>query len=196
MAVIPRPKRPTAVIVITAVRAVLAFAIGLALLLTPGKGESALLTFMGLYWLVGGISSLVWARRGPFLRHLALAAGVVGVVTGTLVLAHELLDTRILPLDLILPAFGLVILLTGALHLAGGFMVGELGDRWPTGHLLLGALEIILGLVLVLAPIRRELIDDIATLWAFLAGSLLLFDAYRAHRRWSAAVPAPEPDDT
>jgi uncharacterized membrane protein HdeD (DUF308 family) len=189
----PRPKRPTAVILITAFRAVLAFGIGLALLLTPGGGESALATFMGIYWLASGISSLAWAYRGPFLRRMAFVAGIVGVATGTLVLSHELLGTRIVPPDRVLPAIGTVIVLTGALHLAGGFMVGELGDRWPTGHLLLGAMELVLGVVLMLSPQRLELIDGIATIWAFLAGSLLAFDAYRAHRRWSVTTIAAEP---
>jgi uncharacterized membrane protein HdeD (DUF308 family) len=191
MAVIPRPKRPRFVVVITAVRAVLAFAIGIALLLIPGKGQSALVGFMGIYWLVSGISSLAWARRGPFLQRLALVSGVVGVVTGVLVLLHRVTGNQLVPPDLVLPLLGLVIGLTGVLHLAGGFMVGERGDRWPAGHLLVGALEILLGTLLILEPTRTDLIYDVATIWALLAGVLLAFDAYRAHRRWLTAPVLP-----
>jgi hypothetical protein len=42
-----------------------------------------------------------------------------------------------------------------------------------------------LGAILLFAPVRRELIDEAATVWAFTAGSVLAFDAIRAYRRWS-----------
>ena len=65
-------------------------------------------------------------------------------------------------------------------------MVGERIDRWPAGHLLLGLLEVVLGVILLFAPAWRDLIDTAATVWAFTAGSVLAFDAFRAYRRWSA----------
>jgi len=52
--------------------------------------------------------------------------------------------------------------------------------------ILLGLLEVVLGAVLLFAPVRRDLIDAAATVWAFTAGSVLAFDAVRAYRRWSA----------
>jgi len=92
-----------------------------------------------------------------------------------------------------------VIGLIGVLHLAGGFMVGERLDRWPTGHLLLGLLEILVAGILLVTPTRQGLISLTAAVWAFSAGSVLALDAIRAHRRWSpgrgAAVQASDPSE-
>ena len=180
------PNHPRFVILITALRAVLAFGTGVALLLLPERGESALAGFMGAYFLVSGSFSLAWARRGPMLNRLAFVAGSIGVATGAVVLAYVWVGAQVPPRDQVLILLGVGIGLTGALHIAGGFMVGERIDRWPTGHILLGLLEVVLGAVLLFAPVRRELIDAAATVWAFTAGSVLAFDAVRAWRRWSA----------
>ena len=58
-------------------------------------------------------------------------------------------------------------------------MVGERIDRLPTGHLLLGLLEIVLAATLLVAPMRQGLIGAAAMAWAFTAGSILTFDAVR-----------------
>ena len=65
-------------------------------------------------------------------------------------------------------------------------------DRWPTGHVLLGALEILLAIILLLAPFRRDLIDVTATVWAFTAGSVLALDAVHIRRRLSRTARADQ----
>ncbi len=182
---IGRPKHLRFVVLTTSLRAVLAFAIGIALLLVPDRGEEAVAGFMGAYFLVSGLFSLAWARRGPVLRRLAFGSGCVGVVTGTGVMIYGIAGGQFPPRDQVLMGLGLVIGLTGVLHLVGGFMVGERVDRWPAGHLLLGMLEVVLGVILLFAPGRQEVIEVAATVWAFTAGSVLAFDAIRAYRRWS-----------
>jgi hypothetical protein len=196
----PRPRHPRLVVAVTAGRSALAFGIGVALLLIPERGESAVAGFMGIYFLISGLFSLAWARRGPVLQGVALVAGIIGVATGILVLGFRLAGGTEPPSNQVLVALGLVIGFTGAFHLVGGFMVGELIDRWPTGHVLLGLLEILLALLLILVPSQRNLLDWAATLWAFSAGSVLAFDTYRAWRRWfpaqvsgSTAGPATPP---
>jgi uncharacterized membrane protein HdeD (DUF308 family) len=187
------PKHPRVVVLITALRAVLAFGIGIALLLIPERGESALVGFMGAYFLVSGLVSLAWARRGPMLNRLAFVAGTTGVATGVFVLAYTWAGGQEPSRDQVLMVLGLVVGFTGVLHIVGGFMVGERIDRWPTGHILLGLLEVVLGTVLLFAPVRRDLIVAAATVWAFTAGSVLAFDAIRAYRRWSAAGVGESP---
>ena len=179
------PRHPRFVVVVTSVRAALAFGIGVALLLVPGRGEAALVGFMGAYFLISGLFSLAWARRGPVLQRLAFVSGCVGVVTGASVMVYALAGGQVPPRDRVLMGLGLVVGLTGVLHLFGGFMVGERIDRWPTGHLLLGLLEVVLAVILLFAPEMQGLIDTAATVWAFAAGSVLAFDAIRARRRWS-----------
>jgi uncharacterized membrane protein HdeD (DUF308 family) len=187
LAAILQPRRPRLVVLITALRAFLAFAIGAAMLVTPDRGAAALAGFMGIYFLVSGLFSLAWARRGPFLQRLALVSGCVGIATGVLVLAQRVGGDRFIPSDLVLPVIGVALGLTGILHLAGGFMIGERIDQWPAGHVLLGLIEIVLGAVLVAAPSKLDLIAAAVVVWSFAAGSILTFDALRVHRRWRSA---------
>jgi hypothetical protein len=182
---IRRPKRPGFVVVVTAVRSALAFAIGTMILLTSDHGESALAGFMGAYWLASGLFSLAWAVRGPFLRRLSLVAGGIGVVTGAIWLLYPILGRDVVASEVAVAALGAVIAVTGVLHLTGGYLVGERLDRWPAGHLLLGIQELVLAAALLLAPARTGLLEVAAAAWAFGAGSVLAFDAIRAHRRWS-----------
>jgi hypothetical protein len=181
--VLDRPEHARLVVAITALRATLAYGIGTALI-GFGQGEDVLIGFMGLYWLASGLFSLAWARKGPFLQRLSLIAGVVGVVSGSFFVLYAVFGKGEPPAALIVAAVATVIGLTGVLHVTGGFMVGERLDRWPTGHLLLGLLELILAAVLLLAPYRLDLLDTVAAAWAFSAGSVLAFDALRARRRW------------
>jgi uncharacterized membrane protein HdeD (DUF308 family) len=171
---------------------VLAYGIGVVLLLTPEHGGSALSGFMGVYWLASGLFSFAWAFRGPSLQRLAFVSGTIGVTAGLLVLGQRGGVIQIVPPDLVLPALGVAIGLTGVLHVVGGFMVGERIDRWPAGHLLLGLLELVLAGVLIIAPGLSGLTEVIAILWAFMSGSVLAFDALRAHRRWSSVPPGPQ----
>lgn len=185
-AVLARPQRPRFVILLTATRAALAYLLGIALLLYPERGVADVAGFMGAYWLLSGLFSLAWARRGPFLQKLALLSGCVGVAAGIFVLIHTLGVASLVSPEQQLGTLGLVIGLTGVLHTIGGFMVGERIDRWPAGHLLLGAIEIILAGVLLFGS-SLALLEMVVTVWAFVSGSVLAFDAVRASRRWSTA---------
>jgi hypothetical protein len=182
---IGRPRRPRLVVVVTAVRSALAFAIGGVIMMTSDHGESALAGFMGAYWLVSGLFSLAWAVRGPFLRRLSFVAGCIGVVTGAIWLLYPILGRDVVTPEVALMALGAVIGVTGVLHLSGGYLVGERMDRWPAGHMLLGIVELVLAGALLLAPARPGLAEVAAAAWAFGAGSVLAFDAVRARRRWS-----------
>jgi hypothetical protein len=65
------------------VRGVMAIVLGPAPVLSRDRAPSALLNFMGVYWLLAEVVSLHWgwtAERPR--RRLPLAAGAIGVVTG------------------------------------------------------------------------------------------------------------------
>ena len=190
--IVGTPRHPRFVFVITALRSALAFGIGVALLLIPDRGESALAGFMGAYFLVSGLFSLAWARRGPMLKRLAFVAGAIGVVTGSTILGYLWMGDEIPPRELVLMMLGLAIGLTGVAHVVGGFVVGERTDRWPTGHVLLGVLEILLALILLLAPMHRDLIGLTATVWAFTAGTVLALDALHVRRRWGRTAASDQ----
>jgi uncharacterized membrane protein HdeD (DUF308 family) len=159
--------------------------VGVLLVVSPEQSRVRIATFMSVYWIASGITSLAWARRGPFLNRAAAIAGIVGVATGLLVLTQIAWGWDLIDLDLAETLLGLTILLTGVLHLAGSFLVGETRDRWPVGHFLLGILEVALGFGFLFGPFvpgaGRYLL---VTAWAFCAAIVLGMEVFRLRRRW------------
>jgi uncharacterized membrane protein HdeD (DUF308 family) len=183
----------------TLIRGILAFGLGAALLLQPEKSLPMLANFMGIYWLVSGAVSLRWGAAGERPRPLTLAAGIVGVLAGLAMLARwfavgeggEALFATIL---------GGIILLTGLLHVFAGFPTrqgrAQQGAQRSRGlprarswtSVLLGAFEVVLGVLLILSPLERRgpVFYGVVTIWALLGGLILLLDAARLRRSVSA----------
>ena len=76
-----------------------------------------------------------------------------------------------------------VILLTGVLHVFGGFQVGETHRRFMLTSILLGVFEIVLGIVLIIEPMNRSVFFYlIVSVWALLGGFILITSAIRLRR--------------
>jgi uncharacterized membrane protein HdeD (DUF308 family) len=171
---------------VTLVRGILAVTLGVALLIQPDKVRSFLITSMGIFWLVGGVMSIRWGLSGRRTRGLPLLAGVVGVLAGITAISR-----RFLPLDslvsetLTITILGVAILLTGVMHLIGGFRTGEDASRqWSWMSFILGLFEVVLGGALIMEPLDQGLIIYFgASIWAMLGGLILFGDALRLRSR-------------
>ena len=164
---------------ITLIRGLLALTLGTALLFYPDRARPMLANFMGMFWLTSGIIGIRWGVSGERARGLPVLAGVVGVVAGLGMLARSLVP-NVAPLEVFLSVLGLIILLTGLLHIYHGVGKGHSeGNRsWPAT--ILGVFEIVLGLILVFAPMERgPAILVAAGIWAALGGIILIGDALR-----------------
>jgi uncharacterized membrane protein HdeD (DUF308 family) len=166
---------------ITLARSVLAVILGLALILQPEKTRPMLVNFMGMFWLMAGIMSLRWGTTGERARRASVVAGIVGIVAGALVLIRFLI-IDVLGQQVVYVILGILIGLIGLVHVLEGVRTGpdRLRQRSWTGTLL-GALEIGLGLVLLLW--REEfgpIFYAVVTVWAFGAAFVLLREALRS----------------
>ena len=170
---------PWTLVWITIVRGVMAIALGLGLALHGNRAPAALVNFMGIYWALNGIVTLRFGMttQGRH-RRLAIAAGGVGVATGVTVLLADVGTTFLLAI------LGVVIALTGLAHLLGGFELADVsGRRWRPG-VPLGILELGLGATLVLTSEHEGSLSTwLASAWALVGGSVLLFDALAIRRR-------------
>ena len=108
---------------ITLVRGLLAIALGVSLLFWPDKARPMLVNFMGMFWLVSGIVSLRWGVHGERARGLSLLAGSAGVLAGLGMLSRRF-TTGMVGEDVLLSVLGLILLLTGLMHMIGGFRTG------------------------------------------------------------------------
>jgi uncharacterized membrane protein HdeD (DUF308 family) len=174
---------------ITLLRGMLAICLGVALVLQPDKARPMLVNFMGMFWLVSGIVSLRWGVRGERARGLSLLAGAAGVLAGVGMLSRTF--TRgMVGEDVLLSVVGLIILLTGLMHVFGGFRTGpeetsvfSQKRKWSWTAFLLGLFEMVLGLLLVIEPMGRgPLVYSAATVWALVGGFILIGDAARLRR--------------
>jgi uncharacterized membrane protein HdeD (DUF308 family) len=174
---------------ITLARGMLAIVLGVALLFWPDKARPMLVNFMGMFWLVSGIVSLRWGVHGERARGLSLLAGATGVLAGIGMLSRRF-TTGMVGEDVLISVVGLIILLTGLMHIIGGFRTGPVEThlfsqkrRWSWTAFLLGLFEIVLGVMLVIEPMGRgPLVYFAASVWALVGGFILIGNAVRLRR--------------
>ena len=167
---------------VTLMRGLMAVTLGLALWIQPQKVRPFLITSMGMFWLVSGVMSIRWGLSGKRARGMPLLAGIVGVLAGLTALSRrfELLDTLFSDV-LVITVLGITILLTGLMHMLGGFRIGEDASReWSWTSFLMGFFEFIMGGMLILEPMRQgTLIYLGVSIWAIIGGVILIGDALR-----------------
>jgi uncharacterized membrane protein HdeD (DUF308 family) len=164
-------------------RAAVALLLGLSVLLAD-KTRPALGNFIGIYWLLGSLLTLRWVsrHRGERGSRLAWAAAVMGILAGVLVLARFALED-VLSANLVLTLLGLTAILTGLLRLSGTFRDHVVDDRSRLPHrVALGALELALGVALLLAHRVSRPAVIAAGLWAIVGGAIMLVDALAMRR--------------
>jgi uncharacterized membrane protein HdeD (DUF308 family) len=163
-----------------------AFAVALGVLvIVTGSHRSALVNFLGIYWLIGAILTVVWAVQTRWRRgsRLGLWAGVIGILAGLLVLGRHALES-VVQVGFLLDALGASAILTGTLRLAGAFEVERRTGRWWTfGGLALGSVEIVLGVIILLADSSNvNLITATVAAWGLIGGTLLLLEGFKIRR--------------
>ena len=168
------------------VRGTAALAIGIGLLLPVevffevNHVQTLLFQFIGIYFLVSGIMSLIWGFSNRRQTGIWLLAGILGVTGGIFFFLRSILEDA-LSTELLTIIFGLILLLTGVMHLVGGFRLSEsYGRRWSWGHEFLGIVEIGIGvLILVSLFVTVENLRLILSFWGLVAGVGLLADGVR-----------------
>ncbi len=177
------------------IRGVLIVGLGLSLILIPEKTKTTLFNMMGVFWLTTGIVLI----RGEMRRQgsrLSLAAGIIGVLAGLLVVTRNI-TRHYLAEFWVMNLLGAVILLTGVMHVTTGLRVGRQALRGRTGlSTLLGGFEIVLGTLFLLSPTGTgQVIYIVGTIWALLGGGLILgtalFQRVQA-RRQEAGETVPD----
>ena len=123
-------------------RGIAALLVGIFLLASPAMTTVVLITFIGAYWLVDGIFSLISMFVDRTAWGLKLALGLLGILAGIYVLRHPLWAS-VLVVTFVIILLGIQGLIAGILHLIHGFR----GGGW--GSVVLGVLYILFGLVLL-----------------------------------------------
>ena len=131
------------------INGICALFIGILLLIAPAKTTFLLVQFLGIYWLISGLFSIVRIFIGGGDIHWGwlLFSGILGIIAGILVLQHPLWSTALVP-TVVAIIIGIYGIMAGIISLVEAFRGGF---KW--GALILGVLAIIFGLLLLLNPV-------------------------------------------
>jgi uncharacterized membrane protein HdeD (DUF308 family) len=138
------------------VQGIFSLLVGILLLTNPLATTLVIIQFIGIYWLVGGVFSLVGLFIDRRLWGLKLISGILGILAGLAIMQHPLWSTILLPSILVI-YMGVNGLIMGSVGLFGAFR----GGGWGAG--ILGALSLLFGLLLLGAPV----ITGLALPWVF-----------------------------
>jgi uncharacterized membrane protein HdeD (DUF308 family) len=148
--------------------------LGLMLLTAPGTTLITLVTFLGFYWIVSGVLSLVQMfvdRSVPWIWSLLI--GVVGVAAGVLIVRHPLVAALTVPTAIVI-VFGVEGLVIGVLEFIGGFSGGGIGS------FIRGAINLLVGLLLLSAPMAAALaVPFVFAVLLLIQGVALILLAFR-----------------
>lgn len=114
--------------------------LGLLMLVSPGMSTVILVQFVGIYWLVAGIFKIVSIFMDSTDWGWKLVGGILGILTGLIVLQHPLWSPLVIGATLIV-ILGVQGLVFGVIGLVQGFR----GAGW--GAAILGAVSILFGLL-------------------------------------------------
>ena len=168
---------------ITLARGVFALALGLGLLLPYIDSKSSLLNFMAMYWLFSGISSISWGLRGARRKGLWFMAGIMGITGGSVILLRPRTAPIIAP-EVFPIMFGVIAVLTGLVHIFGGFQSSHSeGREWTLSSFLLGITELGLGVLVLASPENpHRAVIWVAAAWATVGGVGLILLSIRQRR--------------
>jgi len=120
--------------------------LGLLLLTNTKATLFIMIQFLGIYWLVAGIFSIIGIFVDKTSWGWKLFSGILGIIAGILVLNHPLWSAILVPTTLVF-ILGIQGIIVGIVGIIQAFK----GAGWGAG--ILGALSIIFGLVLMMNPI-------------------------------------------
>jgi uncharacterized membrane protein HdeD (DUF308 family) len=148
--------------------------LGLMLITAPGTTLVSLVTFLGFFFLISGVLSLVQMfvdRSVPWIWSLLI--GISGVVSGVLLVRHPLVAALTLP-TIIVIVFGIEGLVMGVLEIIGGFSGGGIAS------FIRGAINLLIGLLLLSSPMTAALaVPLVFGLFLLLEGVALIVLAFR-----------------
>jgi uncharacterized membrane protein HdeD (DUF308 family) len=163
-----------------ALRGAAAVAFGVLTLVWPGLTITALVLLFGIYALVDGIAHLMAAFRGSGAREgrgVLIFEGVAGVIAGIIAIVWP--GITALALLYVIAAWAII---TGVIRIMAALQLRrEIANEWLL--VATGALSVVFGIVLVVAPVAGALaITWLIGFYALLFGLLLLGLAWRLRK--------------
>ena len=151
---------------------ILAIVLGFMFLSSPGITTELLITFMGAFWLIGGLFSIasLFVDRTNMGWKLFLA--VIDIIAGILILTYPLYSTVFI-LGFFVIFIGFYACFIGGSYLFQAFKTKD----WGNG--VLGVISLIFGILLLLRPLLMAgMLPFIAGIFCFLGGFSAIISSF------------------
>lgn len=132
------------------IQGLVALIIGILFLFYPYSTLFVLVVFLGAYWFVNGIFSLISLGMDKTHMGWKIVIGIMGIIAGILILAYPYYSAIIVPTIFVI-MIGIWGIIMGFLGLGAAFK----GAGWGVG--ILGILGIIFGFVILINPLITAL---------------------------------------
>ena len=161
---------------------ILTLLIGLSFLLMPGITMELFITFLGAYWLVGGLFMIASLFIDRTYMAMKILLAVINIIAGILILSYPFYSTLFV-LSFLIIFLGFWACFIGVVHLYHGFTAKDRGNA------VLGVVSLIFGILLLAKPfLVVEILPFIAGGFCIVFGLTLLYIAFVGKK--AAEIPA------
>jgi len=139
-------------------RGIAAVLFGILLFTNTAATLSVIIIFLGIYWVVDGISTLLASFIGREEHSnwgWGIFVGIISILAGLAVLSQPVL-TAIFTTSFIVSFVGIMIIISGVWSIVTGFRLRKTSGEWVM--IIGGVLGLILGLLLVMNPLFSALV--------------------------------------
>ena len=162
------------------IRGILLVLFGILMFTRPGATLLSLLWFMGIYWIVDGVFSLIEAVRGhpEKSRFWLLISGVVSILGGLFILGNPIV-AGLVGGTFMAYLIGIAILVSGIMMIVAGREKDGV-RQWSVWGLLMGILYVLFGLFVMANPlVTMVTLTWVFSIWAIVAGVVAVIMAFR-----------------
>jgi len=164
-------------------RGIAAVLLGILLFTNPDAILSVVIIFLGIYWVVDGIITLLASFTGREEHSnwgWGIFVGIISILAGLAVLSQPVL-TAIFTAQFIVSLVGIMIIISGVSSIVTGFRLRKTSGEWMM--ILGGVLGLILGLLLLMNPLFSALVFvNITAIFSIIGGFALIVMAFQVKK--------------
>ncbi|MFZ4661456.1 MAG: HdeD family acid-resistance protein [Caldilineaceae bacterium] len=161
-------------------RGILLVIFGILMFTQPGATLLSLLWFMGIYWIVDGVFSLIEGVRGHAekSRIWLFLSGIVSILAGGFILGNPLV-AGLISGSFLAYLIGFTVIVSGIMMIFAGRVVDGV-RQWSVWGLIMGILYVLFGLFVVAHPVVTvATLTLILSIWAVVAGVIAIVMAFQ-----------------
>ena len=158
------------------IRGILLILFGILMFARPGSTLLGLISFMGIYWIVDGIFSIIEGIRGHTEKSSTwmLVGGVVGILAGLVIVGNPVV-AGVVSSTFLTTLIGIATIANGIVMIFAGR-----NGQWTWWGLIMGILYVIFGIFVIGHPLATmATLVWLFAFWALVSGVLAIVLAFK-----------------